>query len=153
MRGEPAFLFLCFLLHRPRYKLFVVKRNVSHPTSQQLSVLVSRYQGHLSKFVDNHMNANNGVRRTPGGLGFVAQWGSLRHAASAAGIISLYGRGRQVKGNQDGTAMMEYAERQVCFTNVSSFMHVDVLHLSGDVFESSWFFCGLSAVQQYAETL
>jgi hypothetical protein len=72
-----------------------------------------RYEERLREYAESHLHSTNGVRRTPKGLTYVKEWGSLRHAAGAAGIVSLYGRSQLVKGNQAGAEMMEFAEQQV----------------------------------------
>lgn len=44
------------------------------------------------------------------------EWGSLRHAAGAAGILAIYSRGLTDKGQAaEADEIMTFAERQVLF--------------------------------------
>lgn len=69
----------------------------------------------MQYFATSHLDVDNGIRQTPLGLTFVNEWGTLRHASGAAGILAIYARGLEVKGQ---TAMadeiMDFAEQQVC---------------------------------------
>ena len=76
-------------------------------------VMPRRYEERLRSYADSIMNGSGGVRHSGKGLVYISQWGSLRHATGAAGIVSLLGRGLKVRGQNAGDAMMAFAERQV----------------------------------------
>lgn len=73
-----------------------------------------RYEDKLKFFADSHIGATNGIRQTPLGLTFVNEWGTLRHAAGAAGILAIYARGIEAKGEMAmAQEIMAFAEHQV----------------------------------------
>lgn len=73
-----------------------------------------RYQEKLEYFADSHLDAKNSINRTPKGLTFVSKWGSLRHAAGAAGILGVYSRGLKNRGQKaKADKIMKFAEHQV----------------------------------------
>jgi hypothetical protein len=43
-------------------------------------------------FIDSHLNATGGIQRSPKGLTYVSEWGSLRHAAGAAAMLAKLSR-------------------------------------------------------------
>ena len=65
-------------------------------------------------FADSHLDVKNGIQQTPLGLTIVNEYGTLRHASGAAGILAIYARGLEAKG-QTAVAdeIMKFAEQQV----------------------------------------
>jgi hypothetical protein len=65
-------------------------------------------------FANAHLNQTNGIVKTPKGLTFVDQWGSLRHAAGVAGVLAGYARVLRTKNRAvEASPIMALAERQV----------------------------------------
>lgn len=75
----------------------------------------ARYGDKLCYFACSHLEAENGIGRTPSGLTFVSKWGSNRHAAGVAAILACYADGLSEKGcENDAEPIMAFARSQVC---------------------------------------
>ena len=72
-----------------------------------------RLDAKLAVFADSHLNAKNGIRRTPKGLTFVSEWGSCRHAAGAAAILAVYARGMAPGSRRYAQDVLRFARHQV----------------------------------------
>lgn len=59
------------------------------------------------------MDLQNGIDRTPKGLTFLTEWGSLRHASGAAAIIAFYSRYVRKQDRKRSQQMLQFAENQV----------------------------------------
>lgn len=73
-----------------------------------------RYEHKLEFFADSHLRAQGGIKRTPKGLTFVSERGSLRHAAGVSAILAMYAKGLDCMGEEaKSEELLEFAERQV----------------------------------------
>jgi Glycosyl hydrolase family 9 len=72
------------------------------------------YESKLAFFAEAHLKKMHGIKRTPRGLTFVSEWGSLRHAAGAASILAIYSRALKSNGRDaEASEIMQFAEHQV----------------------------------------
>ena len=71
----------------------------------------------LDEFVAAHLQHTDGIVLTPGGLNWVNEWGSLRHASGAAAIMAAYGR--DLPADQ-GAELKAFAQKQACFSACDS---------------------------------
>lgn len=70
-----------------------------------------RYQEDAEKWLDNWADGKGGVKYTPGGLAWIAEWGSARLAATAAFVSGVYSdtlQDPQGKYNQFANAQVDY---------------------------------------------
>ena len=77
---------------------------------QQREVLIAK----MDFFVGAHLEegSNESVRRTPKGLTFMSEWGSLRHACGVAALLARYAR--YLDSHDMRVAdVLEFAEQQV----------------------------------------
>lgn len=88
----------------------------------------------MDYFTSSHLYVQKGVKRTPAGLTFMSEWGSLRHAAGVAAIIAFYSRSVRVRdslgGRKRADEMLDFAESQVSFSRGSG--HAGAAYLLSD---------------------
>lgn len=68
----------------------------------------AEYESKITAFLDKWLNFKDGVTKTPCGLAWLAQWGSLRYAANAA-LIALMAADQGI----ETTAAREWSEQQI----------------------------------------
>ena len=88
-----------------------------HPVCQKHGICVPdvcRQAKKLEYFATSHLDAQNGIQRTPCGLTFVTEWGSCRHAAGAAAVLAVYARHLAPTDSQQAAKLLDFARKQVC---------------------------------------
>ena len=67
----------------------------------------------LDYFATSHLDVTNGIRRSPQGLTFITEWGSLRHAMGATAVLASYARYLRPRHPERAAKIAEFAEQQV----------------------------------------
>ena len=69
----------------------------------------AQYKGDVEAWLDNWADPNGGVKKTEGGLPFIAPWGSLRYSSTTAFLAGVYGD----TVNDRGGKYTSFSENQI----------------------------------------